>query len=235
LKSHHSSQVGCQILKNSDGTYIGGYFSNFVGGFCFDIRPNDKTMFVLIEFIQLKIKFLTFYLGIYAGQMMVLFIDVRQFTMKNIWNLIENIQVLFIKFIGHHLLRTSFWVLVQIGQFDYGWLDILIHVWFVHHRIAKHFSMQFGRPNRQLCFFVSVKIQLKFGIYQRACTNVFFLNTNSMIFDWLKTGSDLYCSLFRTNNININCICNRFGCLLELNWKQARSRFILLLVSSNRN
>jgi hypothetical protein len=44
LKPYNPSQMACQALKRTDGTYINGHFSSFVGGLCFDIRSNDKTM-----------------------------------------------------------------------------------------------------------------------------------------------------------------------------------------------
>ncbi|CAF0742012.1 unnamed protein product [Adineta steineri] len=41
LKPYHSLQMACQILNNNDGN-----FSNSVGGLCFDIRANDKTIYL---------------------------------------------------------------------------------------------------------------------------------------------------------------------------------------------
>ncbi|CAF3432160.1 unnamed protein product [Rotaria sp. Silwood1] len=46
LKPHHSSNTTCQILKTNDETQSKEYFSNFVGGLCFDIRLNDKTIYL---------------------------------------------------------------------------------------------------------------------------------------------------------------------------------------------
>jgi hypothetical protein len=46
LKPYNLSQTTCRALKRIDGTYTNGYFSSFVGGLCFDIRSNDKTMLV---------------------------------------------------------------------------------------------------------------------------------------------------------------------------------------------
>ncbi|CAF0938689.1 unnamed protein product [Rotaria sordida] len=46
LKPYHLSETTCQILKTNDETNINGYFSNFVGGLCFDIRLNDKTIYL---------------------------------------------------------------------------------------------------------------------------------------------------------------------------------------------
>jgi hypothetical protein len=53
LKPYNSSQMTCQTSKKNDGTYINAHFSNFVGGLCFDIRPNDKTMLVFVTFYDL--------------------------------------------------------------------------------------------------------------------------------------------------------------------------------------
>ncbi|CAF4292487.1 unnamed protein product [Rotaria sp. Silwood2] len=46
LKPYQSSQTACQILKTNDETNSNEYFSNFVGGLCFDIRLNDKTIYL---------------------------------------------------------------------------------------------------------------------------------------------------------------------------------------------
>jgi hypothetical protein len=49
LKPYNPSQMACQALKRTDG-----HFSSFVGGFCFDIRSNDKTMLVSIILYHLN-------------------------------------------------------------------------------------------------------------------------------------------------------------------------------------
>ena len=54
LKPYNPSKTVCQALKNNDGTYTNGHFSNFVGGLCFNILPNDKTMLVFIRLHQLN-------------------------------------------------------------------------------------------------------------------------------------------------------------------------------------
>lgn len=46
LKPYNPSKTACQAMKRTDGTYTNGHFSNFVGGLCFDIQSNDKTMLV---------------------------------------------------------------------------------------------------------------------------------------------------------------------------------------------
>jgi hypothetical protein len=54
LKPYNPSQMACQALKQTDGTYTNGHFSSFVGGFCFDILSNDKTMLVSIILYHLN-------------------------------------------------------------------------------------------------------------------------------------------------------------------------------------
>jgi hypothetical protein len=55
LKPYNPLKTTCQVLKNNDGTYTNGHFSNFVGGLCFDIRSNDKTMLVFVRLYYLNI------------------------------------------------------------------------------------------------------------------------------------------------------------------------------------
>ena len=168
LKSFNPSKTSCQALLGNPGQ-----FSNLVDGLCFDIRSNDRTTFVII-LLFFPIEFILC-LATSVVQSKVSFIDVRRSTMTNISNLIRDIQDLCIRFIGHHLWRISFWVQVQIGQFDCGWLDSINLVWHFPRQITKCFSMQFGHRNQQQCSFALVKRQSKSGIFPRACTIGLFL------------------------------------------------------------
>ncbi|CAF2126479.1 unnamed protein product [Rotaria magnacalcarata] len=46
FKSYSSSQTTCQALKKDNKTNNNGYFSKLVGGLCFDVHLNDKTIYL---------------------------------------------------------------------------------------------------------------------------------------------------------------------------------------------
>lgn len=50
LKPYNPLKTTCQALKNTNG-----HSSNFVGGLCFDIQSNDKTMLVFVRLYYLNI------------------------------------------------------------------------------------------------------------------------------------------------------------------------------------
>ncbi|CAF3188834.1 unnamed protein product [Rotaria socialis] len=46
FKSYNSSQTTCRALKKDNKTNNNGYFSKLVGGLCFDMHLNDKTIYL---------------------------------------------------------------------------------------------------------------------------------------------------------------------------------------------
>ena len=178
LKPYNFSQKTCQSVKKAGETLIHGPFSSFVGGLCFDIRANDKTMSVSFE-TTTSLSYSHPLLAICAALTKVSFIDAQRFTMKNISNLIEATRVPFTKFIGLHSWRIYFSVLVQIGRFESGWSNTSKHRWSSHPPPPKHLSMLSGRRSRRRCSFVSVKMPSKSGIYLKARKLLLFVSSIS--------------------------------------------------------